>query len=203
MSEVSAQQVKELREKTGAGIMDCKKALARERAATSRRRVRLPARARARRGGQEGRPRRGRGRRRLVHPRRRQDRRADRGQLRDRLRRPHRRLPGVGAQTWRCRSRPRDPRYVRREEVPADELEREREHLRAQAAQSGKPAAGHRRRSSRARSRSSTPRSACSSRPSSRSPARRSRQVVADAIAKLGENIVRPPLRALPARRRH
>ncbi len=34
---------------------------------------------------------------RLLHPRRRQDRRAGRGQLRDRLRGAHRRLPGAGA----------------------------------------------------------------------------------------------------------
>ena len=95
MSEVSAALVRELREHTGAGMMDCKKALAEvdgdlEKAIVFLREKGLAAAAkRAGRTAAEGVVE-------LVHPRRRQDRRADRGQLRDRLRRPHRRLPEPG-----------------------------------------------------------------------------------------------------------
>ena len=41
--------------------------------------------------------------------------------------------------TWRCRSRPRSPEAVRREEVDASKLEKEKEILRAQALNEGKP----------------------------------------------------------------
>ncbi len=68
----------------------------------------------------------------LLHPRRRQDRRAGRDQLRDRLRRPHRRVPGAGARR----------RHAHRRRRPA---------LRA-------PRGGHRRTCSSASARSTASR---------------------------------------------
>ena len=92
MAEITASLVKELREKTGAGMMDCKKALG-EVAGRSREGGRLAAHQGPVGRRQEGRPRRGRrpGRRR----RQRQPRRRGRGQRRDRLRRPQRAVPEV------------------------------------------------------------------------------------------------------------
>ena len=72
MAEITAALVKELREKSGAGMMDCKKALTRDRAATSRSADRLAAHQGPVGRRQEGRPRRRRGpgrRRRATAPR--------------------------------------------------------------------------------------------------------------------------------------
>ncbi len=103
MSEITAGLVKELREKTGAGMMDCKKALTEtggdmEAAVDWLRKKGLAAAAKkAGRVAAEG----------LVglavEGRR---RRAGRGERRDRLRRPQRRFPGVRRHrrpSWRCR----------------------------------------------------------------------------------------------------
>ena len=92
MAEITAALVKELREKTGAGMMDCKKALSEIEGDIEKRR-RLAAHQGPVGRRQEGRPRRRRrpGRRR----RRRHARRRRRGQRRDRLRRPQRAVPEV------------------------------------------------------------------------------------------------------------
>ena len=80
-----------------------------------------------------------RGRRLLLHPRKRQDRRAGRDPLRDRLR-------GVATTTSRrspvrspCTSPPRPPQYVSAEEVPADAEASERAVFEQKAAEEGKP----------------------------------------------------------------
>ena len=88
-----SQMVKELRERTQAGMMDCKRALQEtggdmEKAVDYLRERDLPPQPR-RRAARRRRP--GRG----VHPRRRAHRRADRGELRDRLRGQDRRVPGA------------------------------------------------------------------------------------------------------------
>ena len=105
MAEITARLVKRLREKTGAGMMDCKKALGetdgdleaavdwlRKKGlakAAPRRPAASPPRAwsAVRRRGRQGRRR--------------------RGQLRDRLRRPQREVPGLRQRrvaSWRCKS---------------------------------------------------------------------------------------------------
>jgi elongation factor Ts len=98
MAEITAAIVKELRERTGAGMMDCKKALA-ETNGEMEAGDRLAARQGPRRGRQEGRPHRRRGPRRSR--RRGQPRRRRRGQFGDRLRRQERAVPGVRAQRRR------------------------------------------------------------------------------------------------------
>ena len=65
MADISAELVKELRERTGAGFMDCKRALD-ETDGDLDKADRAPARAGPGRGGQEGRPRRPRGPRRRA-----------------------------------------------------------------------------------------------------------------------------------------
>ena len=91
---VSAKDVKVLRDRTGAAMMDCKAAL--EEAdgdadkAVELLRVKGQASA-AKRSGKAT----SEGVVELLHPRRRQGRRAGRGPVRDGLRRPHGRLPGV------------------------------------------------------------------------------------------------------------
>ena len=89
MADISAKDVAALRKITGAGMMDCKKALARDRR-RHRARQGLAAREGHRGRGQARRPRRRPGRDRGA--RRRQRRRARRAQLRDRLRRQGRRV---------------------------------------------------------------------------------------------------------------
>ena len=98
-----------------------------------------PARAGPRRGRQEVRPRRPRGPRLELHPHRRPRRRAHRGQLRDRLRGPHRRVP-------EARPRPRDPgRRARarctstRSAIPADVLAAKQAELLADESVQKKP----------------------------------------------------------------
>ena len=122
-------------------MMECKTALV-ETGGDVEKAARRPAQEGARGRGQEGRPRGQRGPGRLLHPPRRQDRRAGRGELRDRLRRQDRRVPGARQATSRCTSRPPPAaaQYVAKEEVPAAVLEKEKEIYKAQAAAQGKPA---------------------------------------------------------------
>ena len=80
--------------------------------------------------------------------------------------------------------------YVAKEEVPAEVLEKEKEIYQAQAAAPGQARGRGRRRSPRASSRSTTPPSACSSSPSSRTRSSRSGQLVQEKIAIIKENIV-------------
>ena len=104
MAEITAALVKDLREKSGAGMMDCKKALHRDRR-RHRSRHRLAAHQGPVQGRQEGRPRRRRGPRGRGRARRGRghDRRGDRAQRRDRLRRPQRTVPGRRARDRRRR----------------------------------------------------------------------------------------------------
>ena len=89
--EITTAMIKELREKTGAGILDCKSALAEANGEPRGGREEPPEEG-PRRRRQEGRPRRRRGARRLRLRRRR--RRPRRAELRDRLRRQDGRVQG-------------------------------------------------------------------------------------------------------------
>ena len=91
---VAAKDVKALRDRTGAAMMDCKAALE-EAGGDQEEAVEDPPRQGPGPGRQALRAQHRRGRRLLLHPRRRQGRRPGRGPVRDRLRRPQRRLPGV------------------------------------------------------------------------------------------------------------
>ena len=133
--EVNANIVRELREKTGAGVMDCKKALA-ESQRRPRKGRRLAAREGHRRGRQARRPGRlGRFGRRL-HPCRRQARRAGRGQLRDRLRRQDAGVPDPG-QGHRDADRGGQSALRAARGAPAEVIEQERQIYASQSA--GKP----------------------------------------------------------------
>ena len=92
MAEITAASVKELRERTGAGMMDCKKALA-ENNGEMEAAGRLAARQGPCRRRQEGRPHRRRRPRRRC--RRRHEGRRRRSQFRDRFRRQERAVPGL------------------------------------------------------------------------------------------------------------
>ena len=93
---ISAAQVKELREKTGAPMMDCKKALTEAKGDLEQAVVLLRKRGISV-AGAKGRARDQRRRGYQLHPRRRQDRRAGGSELRERFRGPHRRFQGAGA----------------------------------------------------------------------------------------------------------
>ena len=82
-----------------------------------------------------------------------------------------------------------NPRYVRREEVAADELEREREIYRAQTAQSGKPAAvlGRIVEGKLEKFYSET---CLLEQPFIREPGKTVEQVIKEVVARTGENIV-------------
>ena len=82
-----------------------------------------------------------------------------------------------------------DPRFVRREEVTDDVLERERDDLPRAGRSRRASRRRWSRRSSRARWRSSTARPCCSSSRSSRTPTRRSATWSTQKVAKIGENI--------------
>ena len=86
-----------LRERTGAGMMDCKKALE-EAGGDVEKAIEVLRVQGPREGGEEGGPRHQRGPDRVLHPPGQPHRRAGRGQLRDRLRGAHRRVPGARAQ---------------------------------------------------------------------------------------------------------
>ncbi len=149
MAEITAQAVNEFRKKTGLGLMECKTLLKEadgdmKKAETlAKERHGKNAENRAGRADQ-GRPHRG------LHPPRRQVGRDDRGQLRDRLRRPQRGVPaarqGPGVHVVAAR-----PVCVRREDVPAEVVAEQKQIFMTQVAD--KPAS-IRRRSPRA---SSTP----------------------------------------------
>ena len=159
MAEITAELVKELRERTGAGFMDCKKALT-EADGDLEKAIGAASREGPGRRRQEGRPRRPRRPRQQLHPHRWPRRRAHRGQLRDRLRGPHRRVP-------EARPRPRRPGRragpaVRRPGAGPGR------GARGQEGRARSPTRASRRsprtsgpRSSRASSRSGTARSAC------------------------------------------
>ena len=106
MATITAALVKDLREKTGAGMMDCKHAL-NETAGDIEAADRLAAQEGPCKSRQEERPRRrrGSGRRRG----RGRVRRGGRSQLRDRLRRAQRRFSGAGARRRRGGARSRAP----------------------------------------------------------------------------------------------
>jgi elongation factor Ts len=81
-----------------------------------------------------------------------------------------------------------DPKYVRREEVPAEALEKEREIYRAQFAQSGKPATVV-DKIVEGKVDSYYSQVVLLDQPFIRDPALKVSQVVAEATAKMGENI--------------
>ena len=97
---VTAADVKALRDRTGAAMMDCKAALAEAEGDVDRAIEILRVKGQASAAKREGRGTE-RGRRRLLHPRQRQGRGDGRSPVRDRLRRPQRGLQGV-----RLRGRP-------------------------------------------------------------------------------------------------
>ncbi len=132
-------------------------------------RGRVPAQEGAGRRGQEVAPRGARRGGGVVHPPRGQDRRAGRGQLRDRLRGPHRRLPA--AREGRGDAGGRRQSVLRRPRGGAGGGGRE--GARDLPAADGRPeeaAPGRSTRSSRASSRSSSPSPACWSSRSSGTP---------------------------------
>ncbi len=163
---------------------------------------RRPAQEGPRLGRQEGRADRRRGRRRILHPRRRQARRAGRDQLRDRLRGPHRRASRSWCRTSPCTSRPPTPASRRREEVTADVLEREKRDLPGAGARLRQAARGGREDRSRASSRSSTPRPVLLEQPFVKNP---DQITVGRMVDRDGRQDRRehqdPPLRPLQARR--
>ena len=130
MAEITASMIKDLRERTGAGMSDCKKALTEcdgdmEKAIEYLRKKGLAA------GRQEGRPHRHRGRRSPSYIHGGAHRRAARGQLRDRLRRQDRRLPGASSRTSRCTS----PARIRRRSTSREaEITRRRSRRSARSA---------------------------------------------------------------------
>ena len=137
MADISAQKVKELRERTGAGMMDCKRALEAsdgdlEKAAVWLREKGIA--SAAKKAGRDARE----GLDRQLHPHWWSAGRAHRGQQRDRLRRAQRGVPEAGP-------RPRDagrglaPQYVTIDSIPADVLEAKRAELLADEATQKKP----------------------------------------------------------------
>ena len=139
MADISAELVKELRERTGAGFMDCKKALDgdRRRPREGDRRCCASAASRqaAKKAGRDARE----GLDRQLHPHRRPVRRAHRGQLRDGLRRPHRASSSSSSRTWRSRSSPSRPDYLDVEAIPADVLAAKKAELLADESVQKKP----------------------------------------------------------------
>ncbi len=196
---ITAEQVKELRDKTGAGMMDCKAALDEaggdvDKAIELLRKKGLarPPSARARREGRHHRP---------LHPHGRQGRRARRSELRDRLRRAHRRLPDARQGNRDAHRRGRARWCVKREDLPADDAREGEEIYRAQFAGSGQ--AGERDRQDRrgqARELLRAGRACWISRRCA-IPNVTIKQMVAAATAKTGENVDHHAVRPLQARR--
>ena len=187
MAEITAELVKELRERTGAGFMDCKRALEEtdgdlEKAVALLREKGLAAAAKkAGRDAREG----------LVsqlHPHRRPRRRAHRGQLRDRLRRAHRRVPEARPRPRGAGRRPRPAVRRRTSAIPAEALdgqegraarrrggpEEAREHPRADRRGPAQEVVSARSASTSSRSATRSGRSASSSPSGSRRSARTS-----------------------------
>ena len=187
MSEVSAVQVRELRDKTGAGMMDCKRALAEsggdlEKAVVYLREKGLAAAAkRAARAASEGQV------GSYIHAG------AKIGVLIE-----------VNCETDFVARTPQfqnlvkdlamqvaaaSPRYVRREDVPADVIEAERTIYRAQASGSGKPAPVIERIVD-GKVEKFFGDVCLLEQPFIKEPQRTVRQLVTDAVAQLGENVV-------------
>ncbi len=82
-----------------------------------------------------------------------------------------------------------DPRYVRKEDVTAADMEKEKDIYRAQAAATGKPAYGGGKDLWKARWASSTRKSACWSSRFIKEQSITITQLIATVIGKLGENI--------------
>jgi elongation factor Ts len=187
MSEVSAVQVRELRDKTGAGMMDCKRALAEsggdlEKAVVYLREKGLAAAAkRAARAASEGQV------GSYIHAG---------GKIGV--------LIEVNCETDFVARTPQfqnlvkdlamqvaaaSPRYVRREDVPADVIEAERTIYRAQASGSGKPAPVIERIVD-GKVEKFFGDVCLLEQPFIKEPQRTVRQLVTDAVAQLGENVV-------------
>ena len=186
MADISAELVKELRERTGAGFMDCKRALTETDGDLDKAVVR-PAREGPRRGGEEGRPRRPRGPRLELHPHRRPRRRPHRGQLRDGLRGAHGRVPEARPRPRRPGRRAR-PAVRRRRPHPGRRTSRRSRPSCSPTRRSRRSPRTSGRRSSRASSRSGTRRSACYDQPF-RDEERTVRDLITEKIATIGENI--------------
>ena len=138
MAEVTATLIKDLRERTGAGMADCKKALTEVAGDMDKAIDYLRAKGLAKAAKKAGREA-TEGAVVVVHPRRRPDRRAGRDQLRDRLRRAQRGLPGVHPR--RRDADRRDEPAVRPHATRSrrTSIDREREVLVAKAKETGKP----------------------------------------------------------------
>ena len=163
---ITAAQVKELRDKTNAPMMDCKNALTEAKGdieaaiVVLRKKGVATAAKKATRATSEGSVA-------ELHPRRRQDRRAGRSQLRERLRGPHRRLQGPGARHRHAHRRHRSALHPQGRRDAGGLREREG-HLSRPGCRDRQAGRRWWRRSSKARWASSTRRSACTSSPSSR-----------------------------------
>ena len=187
MSAVSAEQVRELRDKTGAGMMDCKRALAEssgdvDKAVVYLREKGLAAAAkRATRAASEGAV------ASYIHPG---------GKIGV--------LIEVNCETDFVARTPEfqalvkdlamqvaaaNPRYIRREEVPAEAIAAERSIYQAQASGSGKPAAVIDKIVDGKLEKFFAD-TCLLEQPFIREPERRVTQVVTDAVARIGENIV-------------
>ena len=111
MADITAQVVNAFRKSTGLGLMECKALLKEADGDPKKAMVLAQEKGKAnaaKRAGRAASSRPGRG----LHPPRRQVRRPGRGQLRDRLRRPERRVPPVLPRTWPSTSSPPTPSAV-------------------------------------------------------------------------------------------
>ena len=138
MAEITAALVKQLRERTGAGMMECKKALVEAKGDIGEAEVVLRKRGIAS-AGKKAVARHQAGPDRQLHPPRRPARRAGGGQLRVGFRGAHRRFPGTGARPrhahrgGRSAVHPQGGRHRRRRST------RRRTSQRARALAEGKP----------------------------------------------------------------
>ena len=140
---ISAAQVKDLREKTGAPMMDCRTALQEAKGDLEEAIVVLRKRGMAS-AAEEGDAQHERRRGGHLHSRRRQDRRAGGSELRERLCRAYRGLPGA-AEGYRHAHRGDRSRATSVPRTsPRKTWSARRISIRAQAAATGKPACGDR-----------------------------------------------------------
>ena len=136
---VSAADVKELRERTGAPIMDCKAALAEAGGDTEKAIEILRVRGQASAAKRSGRATSEGVVASYIHATGKVGV-LGRGPVRDRLRRPQRRLPGIRARGRDPhRRRPLAARYVSAEEIPDEARDAERSVFEAKAREEGKP----------------------------------------------------------------
>ena len=142
-----------------------------------------------------------RGPRGRLHPSRQPGGRAHRGELRDRLRRAHATSSPTSCATWRCRSPPPAPSTcaARRCRPIASRRSARSSPPRPRP---GKPAAIIDRIVDGEGQASSSPRCVSSSRRYIRDDKTTVQEMIQQASAKTGENIVAPPFRALPAQAR-